>query len=123
MRITQMTFLGERGMRSRGERGIVLGIVLITSIIFGIVAFGLLSLATNQSRQGSFISEERVRARYAAEAGLVYAMQRLWVNPDECAAAALSPPPFDTGDGIVMTIVVTRTPCASNSTLSSKVTF
>ena len=50
-------------MNIRGERGVVLGMVLITSVIFGIAAFGLLSLAMNQAGQANFVSEDRTPAR------------------------------------------------------------
>ncbi len=112
-------------MRNQGERGVVLGMVLITSIIFGIAAFGLLSLAMNPG-QAIFAGEGRTRARYAAEAGLVFAMQRLWVNPTNCAT--LSPPPLDTDDNGIpdTTVTVTAVPCPGPgvvSTLQAKVTF
>ena len=111
-----------------GERGVVLGVVIITSVIFGIAAFGLLSFAMNQAAQTSFVSEKRTRARYAAESGLVYAMEQLWVNPNDCT---LGPPgPLDTdNDGTPdATVTVTRPgPCPAPSgavfTLQAQVTF
>ena len=81
-----------------GERGVVLGIILITSVIFGIAAFRLLSFAVNHAAQTNFIGEDRLRARYAAEAGLVTVMSRLWWTP---AAAGPWAIPIDTdNDGI-----------------------
>lgn len=114
-------------MRLSGERGVVLGIVIITAIIFGIAAFGLLSMAVNQARQATFVSQDRARARYAAESGLVMAMQELWVDQNDCV---FGPYNLDTnGDGAnETTVTVTRSgicppPPNTLSTLQAKVTF
>lgn len=68
-------------MTHSGERGIALGVVIITAIVFSIAAFGVLALSMGGAqRAGSYA--RRLQARYAAEAGLVWAMQRLWANPN-----------------------------------------
>jgi hypothetical protein len=106
----------------RSERGVALGLIIITSIVFGIAAFGLLYSATNQGEQGQFLGEGRLRARYAAEAGLVMAMQEQFVNPADCAFGA--GPPFnyflDTDNDATndTKVSVTLVPCPSAGTAS-----
>jgi hypothetical protein len=112
-------------MRIQGERGVVLGIILITAVIFGIAAFGLLSFAVNQAGQANFVGEDRIRARYTAESALVWAMQELWANPADCA---FGPYIFDTNDDGTndTTATVTAAPCPAPgvlSTLKAQVTF
>ena len=58
-----------------------MAMVLVTAVIFSIAAFGALTMAVSRARQANYVSEDRIRARYAAEAGLVWAMQQLWANP------------------------------------------
>src|SRR3989338_848249 len=113
-------------MKNRGERGVVLGVVLITSIIFGIAAFGLLSLAVNQMGQVNLVSEDRTRARYAAESGLVMAMQELWANPADCAFGPYTIDTYNDPDPANdTTVTVTANPCPVGvaSKLQAKVTF
>ena len=113
-------------MRMLGdERGVVLGLVIITSIIFGIAAFGLLIFAMSRLRVSGYLGPERLRAGYAAEAGVVMAMQELWANPADCA---FGPYNLDTnGDGsLETTVTVTAVPCPGPGALSklqAKVTF
>ena len=62
------------------DRGIVLGTVVMMAVLFAIGAFAALMTALTRMRiTGS--ERQNFEARYAAEGGLVYAMQRLWVNP------------------------------------------
>ena len=111
----------------KNERGVVLGLVIITSVIFGIAAFGILMLAMSRLRVGNVLGEGRLRAQYAAEAGLVMAMQKMW-DPANCAALG-SPYNLDTNnDGTndtTVTVTVTPCPIASGvpSKLQAKVTF
>lgn len=100
------------------ERGAVLAIVLATSVIFGIAAFGLLSLTVNKTRQTAYLGEGRLRARYAAEGGVVMAMQELWEDPTDCTFG-----PYDVGGTAV---TVTRTGCPApgpSSQLRATVTW
>jgi Tfp pilus assembly protein PilX len=117
-------------MRSGNQRGAVLGLVIISSVIFGIAAFGLLSLAVNRSRQTGYISIDRIRARYAAEAGLVKAMQELWVNPSDCSFGPYVMDTFDESpnnpaNDTTVTILATNCPrpVGQLTTLNAKVTF
>ena len=70
------------------ERGMALGIVLMTSIVFAIAAYGVLTMAVSRAQQEDFFGDRRIRAHMAAEAGLVWAMQKLWADSNECAAFA-----------------------------------
>ena len=62
-----------------GCRGFALTAVIMMAVIFGIAAFGILTMALG-ARQRSRFHEERLGARYAAEAALVWAQQQLWAN-------------------------------------------
>ena len=64
------------------ERGMALGIVLMASIVFSIAAYGVLTMAVSRAQQEDFLGDRRIRAHMAAEAGLVYAMQKLWADPN-----------------------------------------
>ena len=62
-------------------RGAALVIVLVSALIFSIAAFGVLTMAVSRAQQVDYVSETRIRARFAAEAGMVWATQRLWATP------------------------------------------
>ena len=73
-------------MRRTGERGIALGVVIITAVVFSVAAFAILTLSMGGAQQaGSYA--RRLKARYAAEAGLVWATQRLWGTPTWTSSA------------------------------------
>ena len=106
----------------RHERGLALGIVIITAVIFAIVAYAVLEMSVNKSQLSGY-EEKRVRARYAAEAGLVQAYEKLWSDPTYCGETMN----FDS-DGDPATpdqqVVITVTNCAGNEhVLSAKVNF
>jgi hypothetical protein len=63
-----------------GNRGIALGVVLLMAIVFTIAAVGLLALALSAGKRNRVVFGDRLEARYAAEAGIVFAMQQLWFN-------------------------------------------
>ena len=109
-------------MRSH-QRGMILGLVIVTAFIAAVAAYTILVVAASQARQGRFW-RERFRSRYAAEAGVVWAMERLWADPTYCGTP--DPPPFDTnGDGVPdATVDVSVTGCGGASrTLSAVVVF
>ena len=62
--------------------------VIVTALIASVAAFGILMLAMSGSRT-SETQIDRLRAQYAAEAGLVWAKERLWADPTYCG----TPPP------------------------------
>ena len=104
------------------ERGMVLGIVLLSSIVFSIASLAMFTLAMSHT-QASHHETEKLRARYAAEAGLVRAMEKLWNDPAYCGEAWS----IDTnGDGTAettMTITVTNCGAGNTRTISAKVTY
>lgn len=63
------------------ERGIALGVVVVMAMVFAVGAFGTMMLSTSRG-QVSGLQAHRLKAQYAAEAGLVTAMQKLWGNPE-----------------------------------------
>ena len=64
----------------RHERGAVLTVVIVMAIVCSMLAWGVLYAAIANARRAQF-HREWMPARYAAEAGLVWAMQRLWADP------------------------------------------
>ena len=104
------------------ERGAVLGIVLLSSLVFSIASLAMLSMATSHT-QASRHEADKLRARYAAEAGLVRAMEKLWNDPTYCGEAWS----IDTnGDGTAETtinITVTNCGAGSNQTISARVSY
>ena len=60
-------------MRPSNERGIALGLVIITAMVFSIAAFAALTMSMARINQSAY-NVRRLQARYAAEAGLVWAM-------------------------------------------------
>lgn len=114
------------------ERGLILGVMVISAFVFSVAALAALTVAFGQSQQAKEFHEDRLSARYAAEAGVVWAMQRLWANPDY-PDATCTPPcapclapgidatdtlPFDTnGDAVPDTdIEITVTNCGAKNT-------
>jgi len=61
----------------RGDQGAALMIVVISALVFSVMAYGVLAVSFNKT-QLVIGDEQRMRARFAAEAALVYAYQRLW---------------------------------------------
>ena len=67
--------------QSDQEHGAVLGVAIMTAIVCSVVAYLILFLATSQARQARFY-HQRVRARYATEAAIIWAQQRLRADPN-----------------------------------------
>ena len=71
------------------SRGLgLLAFAIATAMISSLAAYAALLVSLNQARAGRVL-HERPRARYAAEAGLVIAKERLWRNAGDCAGAGL----------------------------------
>ena len=101
------------------NRGIVLSAVLILSIIFGLAAYADLMLAMNVSKKRKFW-KERMNARYAAEAGVVYAKQIIWI--DKRWASPEGVDFYLNGFGVdVVVPACTQTPCESREISASVV--
>ena len=64
----------------RRERGAVLGLAIAVAVLAAIITFTVLQAAMNQAKIGKFYFD-RTRSRYAAEAGITWAQQRLRANP------------------------------------------
>ena len=105
----------------RGPRGAVLIVVMVTAFLIAIAIYTTLFLAISQARYAVFY-RSRTQARYAAEAGLVWAQQRLWQTPSECFGAS---PDWTLPTTPPTNIEVTRTPCPGPppSTLTATVTY
>ena len=61
------------------RQGSALTAVIIGAVILSIAAVAVLSMSTTRVSTSS-LDVRRLRARYAAEAGTVWAMQQLWGN-------------------------------------------
>ena len=75
-------------MRRRAVRlmtttgGLILATMVISAFIFSIAALAALAVAYGQSQQAKELHQDRLGLRYAAEAGLVWATQKLWNSPN-----------------------------------------
>ena len=108
------------------ERGVALVLVAVTAIIFSVAAFAMLTVALSAARRTWLGSEQRLRAKFAAEAGLVWAMQRLFVDPANCFPANPDMSIDTDGPGPLPAtgIDIIATPCPSSAmTLKAKVTY
>ncbi|MBI3324228.1 MAG: hypothetical protein HYZ92_03015 [Candidatus Omnitrophica bacterium] len=107
-------------MTGTGEArsGFALAAVIMMAVIFSVFAYGVLSMVLG-ARQRAQFHETRLRAKYATEAALVWAQQRLWRNNGECFPG----PSNFTIDGIVVDVIVTPTCTASNRQLSARVSY
>jgi len=110
----------------REQRGAALAMVLAVAVCFSIAAFTALILALSRPRTKDFYKRRAV-AQYAAEAGLVWAMQRLWNEagtpyPPGCPVGGTGTDTV-TVNGVPSTITVTNCGAGRNHTVKSKVTF
>lgn len=96
----------------RSNRGAILVFVMGTALVCAIAAFTVLLMAVSNARHARS-TRERVKARYLAEAGQVYARERLWTEPAYCPGAPVT---LDTdGDGVADTpVAITITNCGPN---------
>lgn len=104
----------------RNERGAALMIAGVTAVLCAVGAYVVLLMATAQARHGKFF-RQRTTARYAAEAALVQAMQKLWVSPAYCGGTENVNVPGGTEP-----VVVTVTNCGAavpGKTISAKATY
>ncbi|HBH97554.1 MAG TPA: hypothetical protein DDX89_07210 [Candidatus Omnitrophica bacterium] len=100
----------------------VLGIVVVMAVVASAAAFAALNVALSRSRRpGVFSTERYLRARYAAEAGVVWATQQLWGSPTECFDNPPSPYPehlvdddADPGTPAIPVDII-ATPCPTDS--------
>ena len=109
-------------MTRQGERGAALGMVVMIALATAIGAYTILIASMNQAQQGVG-NANRMRARYAAEAGLVWAQQQLWGTPT-LSFTSSSPDITIGGRGIEITVspVCVATPCPPQ-TLQARVSY
>ena len=70
------------------ERGIALGVVILSALVFSAAAFAMMTMSMGRV-QSSDTDAKRLRSQYAAEAGMVMAMER--VRADMMGAATYPP--------------------------------
>ena len=92
----------------REERGAVLGASILTALVCSVIAYLVMFLAVSQARQARFY-HQRVRARYATEAAIVWAQQQLRANPAFCLTNGNGP----LLEGYQTTVTVTN--CGANN--------
>ena len=99
-----------------------LGAAVITALLCAVAAYTILLIATSQARRAK-IFQERYAARYAAEAGLVWAKEQLW--SDSTWSSGVGPPADLTINGFDVDIDLppcTATPCETRQ-LKAKVIY
>ena len=100
------------------ERGIALGIVTVMAFMLALAAAALMTVGLSRSSTSAKM-RNRLQARYVAEAGLVKAMQKLWVDTAYCP-----PAPGDSVPLGGLEAKVSMTDCAGTiRTISSKVVY
>ena len=98
-----------------GQRGVLLTLAVIIAVIGAIASMTVLQLAYYQTRHARFHRLHLV-SQYAAEAGVVWAQERLLQNPASCAAMNAANPdvPIDhdsNGATPPINVDVTVAPC------------
>ena len=92
------------------ERASVLWLLLVVSLVAAVASYGALFAAISHARRTKF-NRTRTAARYAAEAGLVWAMERLWQDPSWTPPGG-TPTLTINGIGVIVTMPnCTQTPC------------
>ena len=122
-------------MELHNQRGMALGVVILSALVFSAAAFGMMTMSMGRV-QSSNQDAKRLRAQYAAEAGLVLAMERVRVNiaggpvyPPGCPVGGTGTEEvwFDTDDNgsseTKVTITVTNCGTGANQQLSAKVSY
>ena len=119
----------------RNERGIALGIVILTSVVFAVAAFAVLTMALSRMQVSRATGASRLRSTYAAEAGLVWAMQQLWADSTWGSGAGSidHTVPYDmngdgtiaAGEGIGVDVIIAScgAPPCPDRVLQTKVTY
>ena len=97
-----------------------MGLVILMALVFSVAAYAVLFMVMSLKQRAGY-HEHNLRARYAAEAGMVWAMQQLWINPNWTSIQGNVDKVVDTsGDGIENPVdpldtridVVTGGPCS-----------
>ena len=101
----------------KGEQGSVLVIAILTALVCAISAYAVLMIAMSSARTTQFFPG-RTAAWYAAEAGIVWAQDRLMDNPAYCGVPG--PPPLGT---IIIAVTVSNCGAGNSHIISSKVVY
>ncbi len=80
--------------RVTSRRGMALAIVIFTALVFSVAAYAVLYLSLGLRERADF-HKRNIKARYASEAGIVWAMQRLWQDPTWSSPEGNVDLPFD----------------------------
>ena len=99
------------------KRGAVLAVVVGVAIVAAIAAYAILLMVLAQGRHARFY-RERLRARYAAEAGIVWAQQRLWRDPTYCGSPG--PPAIE---GLAVTVTISDCTAGSAKVIAAQATY
>lgn len=67
-------------MKRRDERGFALVMATLIALLTAISVYTILTMVLAQARQGASVMGQQ-QAQYAAEAALVWAQQRLFIDP------------------------------------------
>jgi len=102
------------------EKGIIFGLVIASAFVFSVAAFMVLTMTHARFQRVGF-ETQRLKAHYAAEAGLVWAMQQLWVTPTWSSGAGTDLT-IETYPVDVTIAACSQTPC-EDRTLKAKVSF
>ncbi len=106
------------------QRGLVLGLVVVTAVVFAAIAYAALFWALHMARVSSGVGLRRLQARYAAEGGIAWAMQQLAHNPTWSSGEGPESPPL-TINTMQVDILISPcqgTPCESRK-LQAKVIY
>ncbi len=77
--------------RDKNRRGLVLAVVVMTAVVMGIAAYTALFVALAMARLPNPLDEVRVRARFASEAGVAWARERLYDNTGDVLSQLSAP--------------------------------
>ena len=117
---------GESQKRSEQESGFALVAVIVTALIASVASFGALLLAMSHAQTGA-AQVDRLRAQYAAEAGLVWAQQHLWADPDypNCTVPGATMIRNNEKIGLARPVTITVTNCGAGNAhrLQAKVSY
>ncbi|MBI3322043.1 MAG: hypothetical protein HYZ91_07245 [Candidatus Omnitrophica bacterium] len=100
-----MLSLKRRSPKAANARGSALMVVMVTALFSAVAVYIVLFMTFSESAQSKFY-RLRLPAQSAAEAGIIWAQQRLWVNPSYCGFP--DPPPMNG-----FTVNVTMTNCGT----------
>ena len=106
-------------MRNNERGAAVLVLLVIGAIVFAVMAYAVLAVSVSKKDLSHF-EEDRARARYAAEAGMIWAYQKLWADPTYCNSV---PSPQVTLNGLKVGVLITNCPGGDDHEIITTVNF